>query len=415
MRMIYLLVLYLLLPFLILRLLWKSWGFPLYRARMLERFSLNDHKKQTVDVWLHAVSLGEVVAATPLIEQCLEQGSRVLVTSMTPTGSTQIIKQFGDRVLHQYIPYDYPWCLKRFFKAYQPRIGIIMETELWPNLITAATAAGVSLFLTNARISTRAFRQYQWIKRFLKPFLNQFKFVFAQSSLDASRFIALGAQPDHVKMYGNMKFDLLINPPKNDLLLNLKETWGGARPVVMAASTHEGEENDILKSFHRLQTLMPGVLLLIAPRHPQRFESVVKLSTAHGYITAQRTCLDQLNEATEVFIIDSLGELLTFYALSDYAFVGGSFVPVGGHNVLEPIALGLPVFCGPFMQNSQAVCDGLKEAGGLRQVSDADAWVDELFLLHQNPAIKYAQIEHAGAMLKANQGVVSRTLSDINR
>ena len=415
MRFFYTLILYLISPFLILRLMWKGRALPAYRARIKERFSLNKHGGKPVAVWLHAVSLGEVVAATPLVEHFLQNNTRVLITTMTPTGSAQVLKQFGKRVLHQYIPYDYPWALRRFFRSYKPRIAIIMETELWPNLIAEASSAGVDLFLVNARISGRAFKQYQWIKHFLKPALNQFKMIFTQSKLDSERFIALGSLSSQVKMMGNIKFDLSFEFAEDNRFSVFKDTWGITRPVIIAASTHDGEEQMVFEALKRIKVSIPDIILLIAPRHPERFQTVYQLSMSHGYKTQTRTQSEGLNESTEVLIIDSLGELCLFYALSDYAFVGGSFIPVGGHNVLEPIALGIPVFCGPYMQNSQAICDRLKEVGAITQVDSVDAFVNALNKMHNAPNVADAQVAQALSVLEENKGVVLRLYTEIKK
>lgn len=415
MRIFYTVLLYLLLPFLILRMLLKARRLPSYGNRLSERFCLNKRPEQGVDVWIHAVSLGEVVAATPLIELFLQNKSRVLVTTITPTGSGQVMKQFGQRVYHQYLPYDYPWALCRFFKRYKPSKGIIIETELWPNLISAAKCFGLSLFIANARISGRAFKQYEWIKWFLKPQLSQFNGIFAQSELDAERFVALGAPSSIVKMLGNIKFDIEIKQPEQKEVEALPLAWGASRPVIIAASTHVGEEEAILKSFMRLKHAIPAALLLIAPRHPERFNEVYTLSISLGYKTARRTEHEHLSELTEVFIIDSLGELLSFYKLSDYAAVCGSFIPVGGHNVLEPIALGVPVLCGPFMQNSQAVCDTLIAAGAIKQIQDADELMDCIIQLYSDPVVVRSQVEQAYSVLTNNRGVVLNTFNEITQ
>ena len=237
---IYTAFIYVIAPFIVLRLLWKSRRLSDYRRRLSERFACHVVPTQ-VDVWIHAVSLGEVVAVTPLIHACLAKQWRVLVTTMTPTGSQQVTKQFSSRVVHQYVPYDLPWALRRFFKAYKPRLGIIMETELWPNLIDQAFRSKLPLLLINARISDRAFQQYQKISFFLKPVLNQFAAVLAQSETDAKKFIALGAPESLVSVAGNMKFDMPI-AAETKLFLSFRDKWGSDRPVVIAASTHEDEE-----------------------------------------------------------------------------------------------------------------------------------------------------------------------------
>jgi len=362
---------YLALPFILARLYWKGRKNSAYRERISERFSWGEKLSSYTDVWVHAVSLGEVVAATTLIETLLVQNQRVLVTTMTPTGSAQVLRQFGERVFHQYVPYDFPWALRRFFMATKPRVGIILETELWPNLIAEARLHGVLLFLANARISDNAFQTYRYTKFFFKPFLAQFTCILAQSAQDAQRFCALGAPNKKIQIMGNIKSDLNLSINGFDKLSAFKQAWGKTRPVVIAGSTHEGEEEQIFTALRVLQHAVPEVILLVAPRHPERFEHVYQLACSHDFKTGRRRHEVSIKPDTEVVVLDCLGELLGFYALSDYAFVGGSFVPVGGHNVLEPIALGVPVFCGMFMQNSQALNDELLRARAIQHVKNA--------------------------------------------
>ena len=407
MRRFYTILLYLLLPLIILRLFWKSRNLPAYRERLAERLSLGRLSTPSVDIWLHAVSLGEVVAATPLIQNFLDANYRVLVTTMTPSGSQQVIRRFGTRVSHQYIPYDFPYALRRFFKKIEARVGIIMETEIWPNLIVEANAH-MPLFLANARISDAAFKQYRPFGWLFKPILNHFKYIMAQSPLDAERYQILGADVQRIQMLGNMKFDLSLTFQHLAAVKSLKKSWGEQRLVVIAASTHEGEEVPILAAFTRLQQMIPHVILLIAPRHSERFQRVVQLSQNQGYQVGIRSNTQSIHERCEIIIIDSLGELLSFYTLCDYAFVGGSFVPVGGHNVLEPIALGIPTFCGPYMQNSQSIIDELVSGGALSQVNNAVEWVEKLLNFHKNESSRLNQTEQASKILVSNQGAVSR-------
>jgi len=413
MRYIYTALLYLFAPFIVLRLYWKGRKLSAYRERMRERFSIGPMVSPPVDVWLHAVSLGEVVAATPLIERFLEKHLRVLVTTMTPTGSDHVTRRFGARVSHQYIPYDFPFALRRFFRTIQARVGIIMETELWPNLIIEAKKAKISLFLANARISNHAFKQYKLIRFLLKPLFNQFIYIMAQSPLDKARYIELGALDEKVKMLGNMKFDLHVSITHAALVQSLKQSWGAYRPVVILASTHEGEENQILSEFKLLQQKIPHVVLLIAPRHPERFQTVYQLCEQQGIKTGLRSQPQSIDTQCDVVVLDSLGELLSFYSVSDYAFVGGSMVPIGGHNVLEPIALKVPVLCGPYMQNSQSIVDELLAAKALVQVNDAKAWVDAVVALHNDSDRRLNQINQATTIFVANQGSVARHFEEV--
>lgn len=413
MRRVYTVVLYLLIPFLLLRLYWKSRRMPAYRFRIKERFGLGKTASTEIDVWVHAVSLGEVVAATPLIDALLAKQYRVLVTTMTPTGSEQVVKRFGNQVSHQYVPYDLPWALRRFFKQNNPRIGVIMETELWPNLIHYATRAALPLLLANARLSDGAFERYQKVRFFFKPLLNQFKAILAQSDEDARRFIALGACSSLVTAAGNMKFDLQLQVPNESDCLRLQKSWGQSRTVIIAASTHDDEERQLLSRLASLKTTIPDVLLLIAPRHPQRFQTVYALSTQLGFNTALRSQPSGIDGNAEVIVIDTLGELLGFYQVSDYAFVGGSLVPVGGHNVLEPIAMQVPVFTGPYMHNSKSICHDLCKAEGMQLLSHIDELIEALITMHKNPLQRGRQVANASEVLAANKGSVARHMERI--
>ncbi len=414
MRYLYTVVLYLLSPFFILRLYWKSRRLLVYRERILERFFLgNQRVRQSVDIWLHAVSLGEVVAATPLIDALLAKKWRVLVTTMTPTGSQQVIKRFGSQVFHQYVPYDFPWVLRRFFRAIKPRLGIIMETELWPNVINQSKRINMPLLLINARLSDRSFKRYENVRFMFKPILNQFTAIFAQSDEDARRFIKLGASASIVQVMGNIKFDVQLQLSANKECETLKTQWGDERVVVIAASTHQDEETQILSRLNMLKISIPNVLLLIVPRHPERFEEVFQLSVSQGFKTGRRSEIDTIDATAEVIIVDSMGELLGFYQISDYAFVGGSLVPVGGHNVLEPIAARVPVFSGPYMNNSKAICHDLCAAGAMVMVDSVDELMASISSMHTNSAKRQQQITNATRVLVANKGTVVNCMKKI--
>lgn len=415
MRRLYACGLYLLLPLILLRLYWKGRRLPAYRQRIAERFFLQRIKPSAVDIWLHAASLGEVIAATPLIEALLARQWRVLVTTMTPTGSEHITRRFNQRVMHQYIPYDLPWVQRRFFKVIRPQTGIIMETELWPNMIVAAHRAQVTLIQANARISDKAFSQYRRLSWFFRPILQHYTAILAQSELDAERFRALGAPSAIVRNIGNMKFDVQTPTHQNELCQALKQQWGKTRPILIAASTHDDEESQLLMRLPQLKTTIPNLLLLIAPRHPERFETAYALSVAQGFNTARRSQRQTITEANEVIILDSMGELFNFFAVSDYAFIGGSLVPIGGHNVLEPIAMAVPVFCGPHMQNSKAICETLVAAKAIYCATDANDLINAIITMHQQPEQREQQRMNATAVLTDNRGTVAKHVQYIER
>lgn len=413
MRFFYSFLMYLLTPFLIIRLWWKGRRLPAYRARIAERFCLGKKSNKPVDVWVHAVSLGEVIAAIPLIDAMLHNNWSICVTTMTPTGSERVQKYYGDKVSHQYLPYDLPGALKRFFKQLKPRVGLIMETELWPNVIYQARAANVPLLLANARLSDDSMQGYRKIKCIIKPVLNQFSAIFPQGEEDATRFISLGAYQERVHVLGNMKFDLQTQIKDSFRFDQLKTRWGVERVTVIAASTHDHEESQIIAQWRRLQAAIPEVVLLIAPRHPERFEEVYQLCVHAGFKTGLRSNLESLNRDNEIVILDSLGELLGMYQISDYAFVGGSLVPVGGHNVLEPIAMNIPVISGHHVHNFKAICHDLEKAQAILLVHQANEVIDAVITLHTDRAYRQKLINNAAGVFEKNKGAVKRHLQQI--
>lgn len=412
MRRLYTFFLYLAIPLILLRLFWKGRKLGSYQKRINERFMRGLQPAQ-VDLWLHAVSLGEVVAATPLIKALLDQGFSCLITTMTPTGSQRVIEQFGETVQHQYLPYDLPLILRLFFKQYAPRLGLIMETELWPNLIHQAHLAKTPVLLINARISDRAFKRYRQLKFFFKPVLRELSGVMAQSKIDAQRFAALGVCKERLSQCGNLKFDMPATVAATAIADKIQSLWGPQKTMLMVASTHANEEEQLLKRFVTLQSSIADLVFLIAPRHPERFQEVYRLSRALGFNTVLRSQLHEINSDTQVLIIDTLGELKQFYLISDYAFVGGSLVPVGGHNVLEPIAANVPVFCGPHIQNIRSICKDLLKKRAICIAQDADSLIKEIIKLHQNQIQRGEQVDNASDFLRSSHGSLQRYLQKI--
>lgn len=390
----------------ILRLYWKSRHAPIYRQRILERFCLNRSLSIKVDIWVHAVSLGEVIAVTPLIDLFLKKQYSILITTMTPTGSARVNDYFKDKVIHQYIPYDLPWITTKFLKNYRPRVGLIMETELWPNLISSAKKLNIPLFLINGRLSQKSYAKYRFIKWFIKPVINQFTHILVQTTEDKERFLKLGADEKKIQVLGNIKFDLNLEKLSINVLMDLKIKWGRSRTVVMLASTHDDEESQILQNISTLQQAIPDLLLLIAPRHQERFEKIWQLSQKMGYKTGRRTQNETISSATEVVILDSFGELISAYNCSDYTFVGGSLVSIGGHNVLEPIAVGIPVFSGKFTHNFKEICDILVQHQALQLVDSGELLIDAIISLHKNPEHKALQVQRAKDIVMKNRGVI---------
>ncbi|MBL4865422.1 MAG: lipid IV(A) 3-deoxy-D-manno-octulosonic acid transferase [Pseudomonadales bacterium] len=367
-RFFYSILFYLALPAILMRLLMRSIQVPAYRQRIAERFAVG-HTRLKSCIWVHAVSVGETLAAVPVIERLLERypDEDILVTTMTPTGSERVKAVFGERVYHVYAPYDLPGAVKRFVRRYNPRLLIVMETELWPNIIHYSHQAGCPSIIANARLSARSAAGYKKLSRLTQLMLAEISLLAAQAKPDAQRFLSLGLKPSQLTVTGSIKFDLAIDENLKIASLKTREQWGKGRLVFIAASTHVGEDEQILAVFDKLKASFPSLLLVIVPRHPERFDTVAQMIETHGFNMARRSLHDaedneKLMAGVDVLLGDTMGELLLLYGASDVAFVGGSLVSTGGHNVLEPLAYGVPAIVGPHMFNFQVISDLLLEA-----------------------------------------------------
>lgn len=372
MRKLYTLLLYLLMPVVILRLAWRGIRAPDYWRRWPERFGRIAPALGKQVIWIHAVSVGEVMAAEPLVRILLEQRPdySILITTVTPTGSARVTALFGDDVAHVYAPYDLPDVVSRFLGRVGPRLAIVMETELWPNLFYACQHRSVPLLLVNARLSERSVAGYLRVRGLAARTLSAVTEIAAQSELDAGRFRSLGADEQRITVTGNMKFEQRIPPSLRERAEVLRRDWGVGRAVWVAGSTHEGEDEMLLDVFAQLRKQFRGCLLVLVPRHPERFGTVAELCRQRGYNTVLRSERLPCTSETDVFIGDSMGELALFYAASDVAFTGGSLVFHGGHNLLEPAALGVPVVTGPHVFNFVEICELLLQAGACVKVKD---------------------------------------------
>ncbi|MCB1919403.1 MAG: lipid IV(A) 3-deoxy-D-manno-octulosonic acid transferase [Candidatus Competibacteraceae bacterium] len=371
MRLIYSGLLYLLLPLALLRLYWRGRHDPGHRQRWRERLGWVPPLPPG-SLWIHAVSVGEVRAALPLIRALLDRRPEqpLLVTTTTLTGSRQVQETLGEHVRHVYAPYDLPGVVRRFLRQTQPQLAIIMETELWPNLLRQCAMAGIPTLIANARLSERSARGYARIPELTASMLQDITLIAAQGEADAERFRVLGAP--RVEVTGNLKYDLKL---PDDLLEQgqrlRREYFGKPCPVWIAASTHNGEDEQILRAFAQVRSSWPNLLLVLTPRHPERFDSVAELCREQGFNVIRRSTRQTCKPDTAIFLGDSMGELLLLYAAADLAFVGGSLVPTGGHNVLEPALLGLPVLFGPCMFNFTEASERLLEAKAAWQITDA--------------------------------------------
>ena len=385
-----------------------------YLQRIGERLGIG-YPRLDRCIWIHAVSVGEVVAAVPLIRAL---GRRfpdlpLLVTTVTPTGAARVASVFGDEVHHTFIPFEAPHVVNRFFSATNPEIALVLETEIWPNLYRGCGVRDIPLVLVSARISPRSVRSYRRLLPLFRETLSHGIIIAAQSEADADRFLSLGAAPERTRVTGNIKFDVELPP---DLSLRgdeLRAELFGDRPVWIAASTHEGEEEIVLAAHQALLKTRPDALLVLVPRHPQRFQGVRDLVAQRGMSVVSRTDGGACDPSTQVYLGDTMGELTLFYAASDVAFVAGSLVPVGGHNLLEPAALGLPLLSGPHVFNAQEIADMFVAKGACKLVHDSEELAAAVDGLLSDP-VTASQLGNAGrGILERNRGSLARLMAMI--
>ena len=404
---------YLLLPYALVTLVWKALRYPAYWRRWPERFGFVRPIRDARVVWVHAVSVGEVRSAVGLIAAVAEHlpRHRILVTTMTPTGSEQVAALFGDRVLHSYLPYDFPDAVARFLHRVRPELAIVAETEFWPNLFDACERRKIPLAVVNARVSPSAFRGYSVLGAITRRMFASAALICAQSSLDAQRLRNLGVDDRLLTVTGNLKFDTAVPTSIRAEGATLREQWGRERPVFIAASTHSGEEGQILRAFASLRRRYADLLLVLVPRHPERFNGVLRLCRRRGFATARRSQLTgPLPAGTEVLVGDTMGELVKFYAAADIAFIGGSLVRHGGQNPLEACSIGVPVIFGPHMFHFEEISALSLERGAARQVADLHGLADAVALYLEMPALRRAAGQAALGLIRDNQGALERTL-----
>jgi len=408
---------YLLLPYAIAGLIWRGLRFPAYFRRWPERFGFVRPITGPV-IWVHAVSVGEVRSAAPLIEAIAARlpRYRILVTTMTPTGSEQVAALFGDRVLHSYLPYDFPDAVARFLDRVDPELAIVAETEFWPNLFGACERRKIPLVIVNARLSLASFRGYSLVGATVRAMFASADLICAQSSLDVQRLRNLGVDDRLLTVTGNLKFDVEAPATIRAEGEALRRKWGRARRVLIAASTHRGEESQVLAAFRALRERYRDLLLVLVPRHPERFAAVARQSRRRGFVTARRTRLaGDLPPETEVLIGDTMGELVKFYAASDIAFIGGSLVRHGGQNPVEACTVGVPVIFGPHMFHFEEISALILERGAARQVRDARGLAAAAALFLDQPELRRAAGRAALSLVRDNLGSLERTLKALGR
>lgn len=417
MKRAYTLLFYLVLPLILLRLIWRGIKAPAYYKRWGERFGFVPQRQHTTPlIWVHAVSVGEVEASRPLIAGLKQHYAdhAILITTMTPTGSERVKSLFGHQVLHCYLPYDLPFAIRRFLKQMQPQFGVIMETELWPNLLLTCHQQNIPLAIANARLSERSLKGYQKLATFTQQMLRAVPLIATQTTTDRTRFQQLGARPETVHAVGNLKYEITLPASLKEQAELMRTQWGN-RPVWVAASTHEGEEEIILNASKQVRAHYTDLLLIIVPRHPERFDRAASLSRRTGFKTARRSDQKPCSTDTQVLIVDTMGELPLFYATADVALIGGSLVAHGGHNLLEPAALGRAVVTGPHYFNFVEVTQRFLAANAAIEVKNSTELAHTIRALLADPQ-RRSEMGQAGLeLIRQSQGASQRLLNLIDR
>jgi 3-deoxy-D-manno-octulosonic-acid transferase len=405
----YSLLLYLLTPLLLLYLAFRALKSADYRGRWGERFGLSQLRRS--DILIHSVSMGETLAALPLIRILQQQRPdlSITVTTTSPTGSREVIKALGNSVQHQYLPFDLPWCIRRFLKQLQPQLVIMMETELWPNLLHQAKQQGAQLLLANARLSAKSAANYHKWPKLSRPMLQSLDRIAVQTATEAQRFIELGVMPSKLQVCGSLKFDLQLDDSKIVVAKAQRQQWGRqASPVWIAGSVHPGEFAAMLDCHKTLLQKWPQALLIMVPRHPEQFDNAAEVIQRSGLRFVRRSHNTRVSHDTQVLLADTMGELLALYSCADVAFVGGTLIPNGGHNPLEPAALGLPVLEGPNHRDFKEISGLLVDAGAMQIVADAPQLAAAIQGLWSDVE-RWQQASRASlAVVSANKGALER-------
>lgn len=412
-RFIYTTIYYLCAPLLCLRWVYKSFKPPQYREPMRERFGFV-RRQQAPSIWFHAVSMGESIAAKTIIEKLLKlkPDLNIVVTTTTPTGAKQIIEGLGDKVTHHYSPCDLPGTIKRFTRRIQPSALVIMETELWPNWLHHLKSRNIPVILANARMSEKSAKKYLKFRTLSRQMMSAFKLVLPVNDKDAQRFIRLGVNSERCVTTGNIKFDQVFKSNGGESYFHGWES-DSKTLVWLAASTHKGEDEILLKAHQQVLESLPDAKLIIVPRHPERFDEVSDLVADLGFTFHRRSQPESWDELNQVMLGDSMGELMLAYKLADIAFVGGSLVPIGGHNIIEPASLGKAVLSGPYVHNFSQVYRELKSQEGAKTVTaveDISGAVIELMLDKQKRDLMG---QKALAVVEQSRGALDRTVKQL--
>lgn len=426
MRILYSFVLYLALPVVLIRLLCRASRNRQYLNKIPQRFGFGLHLPATKNnlagsdseicgIWIHAVSVGEVNATVPLVKSLLARfpNKTITITTMTPTGSDRVLKIFGDSVRHCYLPYDYPCAVKRFLNAARPQLAMVMETEIWPNLIAECHCRQIPMIYTNVRLSSRSHQAYLRFRKLFSPTLKKVNRFAVQSKMDAERLIDIGANAKTVEVTGNIKFEMGLPASVTEIAQSVRRGLGRKRAIWVAGSTHEGEESQVIDAYLKAKKEIKDLLLVLVPRHPERFSTVFKLATRYQCKTVLRSqCGSQSDTSippdTEIYIADTMGELTLFIAAADIAFIGGSLVPIGGHNLLEACAAGVAVIFGSHMFNFQEISDLVLSKGAGVQVMDSDELCDVVVKLLNDPTMRDQYGLAGQALVEENKGALAK-------
>lgn len=417
-RLLYTLLHYISLPVIILRLLYRSRRVPGYARRWYERFGFfRTPKPPMKSIWMHSVSVGETIASAPLVNalKIRYPQHRIVVTTMTSTGSDRVRAIHGDSVFHVYVPYDLPGAINRFLDRITPELVILMETELWPNIIATCHKRHIPVLLTNARLSERSARGYARFGPLTRGMLQQLSFIAAQARDDAERFIQLGYPRCRIQVTGTLKYDLKVERTLGEKADALRAQWLAGRSastrILIAASTHEGEEEQVLSAYAKVRSHCKDALLLLVPRHPDRFDDVHALITSRNLSVVRRSSNEPVTASTDVILGDTMGEMMLLFSASDISFVGGSLVPTGGHNLLEPAATGLPVISGPYLFNFEDVAATLQAANALFVVRDQEELADSIIMLLNDEALIESTGQAGKRVVEQNRGALEKQLT----
>ncbi|BDM62759.1 3-deoxy-D-manno-octulosonic acid transferase [Shewanella sp. NFH-SH190041] len=406
-------------PLLILYLLWRGKKSPDYRLRWAERFALT--RLRPTELLVHSVSMGETLAAVPLVRQLLQAKPqlRITMTTSSPTGSAEVHKAFAaelasGRMQHCYLPFDLPMCIRRFLRQVAPQTLIIMETELWPNLIHFAGRRGCQIVLANGRLSEKSFAQYRKWPGISRPMLSQLAGLAVQTDAEAQRFMALGVDSKRICVCGSLKFDLQIDPQLQQQAQKLRQQWGRSDEWVwVAGSVHPGEFAAVITAHQQILAQRPGAMLIMVPRHPEQFDAAAQCLQTAGLTFVRRSCGDAVTANVQVVLGDTMGELLRFYGVADQAFIGGTLIANGGHNPLEAAAMGLPVVMGPNFRDFTEITRLLREAGNLAIVADADELTQRLMQLFTDVDKRQQACDAGLQVVASNRGAQARQLAQI--